>query len=388
MKTWFCGIILFCLLAFAGHAQTNADAAVAAALRNNPLIRAATLETEAKKYAEKNALRLPNPEVNAESPTGEFYAIGVLQSFEFPTVYNRQKKVAQAETALAQLGQRVSENDLRFAVRSLYLETQATEFLAKQWAQRDSLYQLINTAAQRQFSAGEIDLLQKTLVENELGTIHQERLSAEQLLNALRQQLATLTGIGQLGTLTPLSLDSIPPNFVQNITGNPNLAFAQQSVQLANQQLELSKTQVLPNFSAGYLNQGVRGTPLDYRFRVTVGIPLWVGQYRAGRQSAESQAQAAQSRATGELQTLNLELFRAQADWNTGLNQVYYYEREALPRSRSIIATATRMREAGQVDYLTFLRTLDEAFTIQREYVAQLQNANLSRIKLLYLAGQ
>lgn len=375
-------------MAFAANAQTNADAAVAAALRNNPLIRAATLETEAKKYAEKNALRLPNPEVNAESPTGEFYAIGILQSFEFPTVYNRQKKVAQAETALAQVGQRVSENDLRFAVRSLYLETQATEFLARQWVQRDSLYQVINGTAQRQFTAGEIDLLQKTLVENELGKIHQERLSAEQLLNALRQQLSTLTGIGQVGALTPLSLDSIPPSFVQNVTGNPNLAFAQQSAQLANQQLELSKTQGLPNFSAGYLNQGVRGTPLDYRFRVTVGIPLWVGQYRAGRQSAASQAQAAQSRAAGELQTLNLELFRAQADWTTGLNQVRYYEREALPRGRTIIATATRMREAGQVDYLNFLRTLDEAFTIQREYVAQLQNANLSRIKLLYIAGQ
>ena len=375
-------------MAFAANAQTNADAAVAAALRNNPLIRAATLETEAKKYAEKNALRLPNPEVNAESPTGEFYAIGILQSFEFPTVYNRQKKVAQAETALAQVGQRVSENDLRFAVRSLYLETQATEFLARQWVQRDSLYQVINGTAQRQFTAGEIDLLQKTLVENELGKIHQERLSAEQLLNALRQQLSTLTGIGQVGALTPLSLDSIPPSFVQNVTGNPNLAFAQQSAQLANQQLELSKTQGLPNFSAGYLNQGVRGTPLDYRFRVTVGIPLWVGPYRAGRQSAASQAQAAQSRAAGELQTLNLELFRAQADWTTGLNQVRYYEREALPRGRTIIATATRMREAGQVDYLNFLRTLDEAFTIQREYVAQLQNANLSRIKLLYLAGQ
>ena len=66
-------------MVFAGHAQTSSDAAVAAALRSNPLIKAATLETEAKKYAEKNALRLPNPEVNAESPTGEFYAIGILQ---------------------------------------------------------------------------------------------------------------------------------------------------------------------------------------------------------------------------------------------------------------------------------------------------------------------
>lgn len=83
-------------------------------------------------YGEKAAFNLPNPEVKAESPTGEFYAVGVLQWFDFPAVYVRQKQVAKAETALAQAGQRVSENELRYTIRSLYLETQIAEYQARQ----------------------------------------------------------------------------------------------------------------------------------------------------------------------------------------------------------------------------------------------------------------
>jgi GAF domain-containing protein len=81
-------------------------------------------------------------------------------------------------------------------------------------------------------------------------------------------------------------------------------------------------------------------------------------------------------------------LIRTQTEAATALTQARYYERNALPRSRTLIATALRMREAGQVDYLTFLRTLDQAFAIQREYTAQIQSFETARIKLLYLIGQ
>jgi len=387
MKTWM-NIVLLSLIASGLFAQTTPDAVISAALRNHPSVKAATFEVQAKKYAEKAALKLPNPEINAESPTGEFYAVGVLQSFEFPTVYARQKQVAQAETALAQSGQRVSENDLRYMVRSLYLELQVAEHLVRQWVSRDSLYTAVAAAAARQFSGGEIDLLQKILAENEAGQVHQERLAAERSAIALRKQLSKLSGLDDLGSLLPLSLDSLGAGTVANIASNPSVAFEQQSLLVAEKQVGLAKSLDLPSFSMGYLNQGARGTPLDYRFRVSVGIPLWTGQYRAGRQNAESQAQAAQSRVEGQQQAVELELIRTQTDAATALNQARYYERNALPRSRTLINTALRMREAGQVDYVTFLRTLDQAFAIQSEYTVQVQSFETARIKLLYLVGQ
>ena len=381
-------ILIFSLSASQIWAQTTSEQVVQAALRNHPLNRVAAFDVQAKKYAEKAALNLPNPEINAESPTGEFYAVGVLQSFEFPTVYTRQKRVAKAETALAQTGQAVNENELRYTLRTLYLEAQVAEYQARQWAERDSLYtQLAGTAA-RQFTGGEIDFLQKTLVENDAGTVHQEHLAAEQNVYLFRQQLLTLTGLADLGVLSPLVADTLGlfgQTLQGTLTGNPSVAYEQQTAKVAEQRINLAKSRALPNFSLGYLNQGIRSTPIDYRFRASIGIPLWAGQYRAGVKSAEAESQAAIARAEAQSQSIALERERAQREAATKLGLLHYYEREALPRSQVLISTALRLREAGQSDYLTFLRTLDGAYAIKREYATQVQAFETARMRLLYL---
>jgi len=387
MKLWV-KICILSMLARTATAQTSVEAVVDAVFKNHPLLQAASFSTQAKKYAEKSALNLPNPEVNIESPTGEFYAVGILQSFDFPTVYARKKQVAQAETALAQVGQKVNENDLRYAVRQLYLNAQASAYQAVQWGVRDSLYHSIITAAARQFAAGEINFLQKTLVENEAAKVHQERLAAELKAAAARNQLILLSGLTDLGTLAPLLADTLGLKFSSASTDNPNVAYEQQAVQVAERQLSLAKSQALPNFSLGYLNQGARGTPLDYRFRAAVGIPLWTGQYQGGRRSAETEAKAAQSRVDAQTQSVSLEFANISTDALTALDNIRYHEREALQRSRLLITTASRLREAGEVNYVDFLRTLDEAFSITREYALQLQAFESARIKMLYFSGK
>ncbi|MBK6997203.1 MAG: TolC family protein [Lewinellaceae bacterium] len=379
------------LICFANTARgqnvTTPEAAVSAALQNHPSNKASVYAVKAKKYEEKAAFNLPNPEINAESPTGEFYAIGVLQSFDFPTVYIRQKSVAKAETRLAQAGQRVTENDLRYTVRTLYLEAQVAEYQSRQWSLRDSLYGAIGIAAARQFAAGEIDFLQKTMAENGAGRVHQERLAAEQKLNVLRQQLASYTGLSNLGTILPLGVDSAGLTALPGISENPSVSYDQQAAQLAEKQINLAKSRALPNFSLGYLNQGPRSTPIDYRFRASIGIPLWAGHYLAGANAAKAESQAAAARVEVQGQAIAFEQARAQSDAATALANVHYYERDALPRSRALIAAATRMRDAGQVDYVTFLRTLDEAYEIQQAYVDQIQALNVAQLRLRYLSG-
>ena len=63
-------ICIFGLIAQSAMAQITPDAAVQAAIQNHPLGKAAAFDVQARKYGEKAALNLPNPEVNAESPTG------------------------------------------------------------------------------------------------------------------------------------------------------------------------------------------------------------------------------------------------------------------------------------------------------------------------------
>lgn len=376
------------LLGWSASAQLSPDAAIAAARQNHPLMQAATFELQALQLAERASLNLPKPEVTLESPTGEFYALGFMQSFEFPTVYTRQKQVAKAQTALAETGRQLSENELRYTVRVLYLNAQVADEQARQWAQQDSLYQAIYAAASRQFAVGEIDFLQKTRAENEAGQVHLQRLAAAQRALLARQQLMQYTGLSEINGLFPLYPDSgfigVPPIAYTN----PQLAYSQQEVQLAQKQISLAQSQALPNFSIGYMNQGPQNTPLDYRIRASVGIPLWVGQYRATQQAAESQAQAAQSRAESQRQALDMQLQQAYAEAQISWEAVRYAQTEALPRSYTLIQTASRMREAGQIDYITFMRTLEEAYLIQRQYTEQLNALNLSQVQLRYLRGE
>ncbi len=383
-------ILIFFLLASnaIGQNTLTPEAAVRAALQNHPAARAAAYDVQAKRYGEKAALNLPNPEVNAESPSGEFYTIGVSQSFDFPTVYARQKQVAKAETALAQASQRISENDLRYAVRSLYLEAQVGDYQNRQWAERDSLYQLVAAAAVRQFAAGEIDFLQKTMAESEAGNIRSEHLAAEVKAMQLRRALAQWTGDTLGLRLMPLLPDDATFVLKNNPATSPSVAYEQQAAQVTERQISLAKSRALPNFSLGYMNQGPRSTPLDYRFRASVGVPLWAGQYRAGRQAAEAASQAASSRAEAQQWAVKMELDRLRTEAVTALARVQYHEREALPRSRALIAAAARMRESGQMDYVAFLRTLDEAYAVQREYGEQVQALNAARLRMQYLVGE
>jgi outer membrane protein, heavy metal efflux system len=361
------------------------EQAVQAALQNHPQMRAAAQNTEAKRLGERAARALPNPEVNAESPTGEFYAIGVLQSFDFPTVYKNRKKVAQAETDLARAGQKLTENELRYAVRLQFLEWQAAEMEAGIARRRDSIFQQINQSATRQFAAGEIDFLQKTLVENEAGTARQYLLAAQRTAENQGVQLRLWTGLTQLDKPEPLPSAALP---LSGDTENPGVLYEKQAAKVAQQQVTLARSQTLPNFSLGYLNHGLRTTPIDYRFRATVGVPLWLGQQRSLRQSAEAAARAAESRVAASAQNIAIENTALRTEWENARTQIEYFEAEGLPRSRSLIETAVRLRSAGQLDYPALLRTINTALDIETEYTQQIKTLNAAQIRMQFLAGQ
>jgi outer membrane protein TolC len=366
---------------------TTSDDAVQAALTNHPLVKAAAYTVQAKKYSEKTALNLPNPDLITESPTGEFYAIGVSQSFEFPTVYKHQKQVAKAETALAEANQRISENDLRYTVRQLYLDAQLAIFEQTLSAQNDSIFQLLANTAKRQFDAGDIDFLEKTRVEQAAGKVHQANISAAQHTAALKNQLATWTALTNLSNFTPLQPDTLVLNAAPTEKENPQVTYAAQAATVAERQTALAKSKGLPTFTIGYLNQGPRNTPIPYRLRAGIGVPLWYGQYNNAQKSAENEVNAAQNRLEAAVRTVALERAQLESEMAIALAQIRYYEKEALPGNAVVATTALRMREAGQMDYSAYLRVLDDVYQVKKAYAEQVYAFNTGLIKLRYLAG-
>ena len=156
---------------------------------------------------------------------------------------------------------------------------------------------------------------------------------------------------------------------------------------MAERQTALAKSKGLPTFTIGYLNQGPRNTPVPYRLRGGIGVPLWYGQYNNGQKSAENEVKAAQNRLEAAVRTVALERAQLESEMAIALAQIRYYEKEALPGSTVVATTALRMREAGQMDYAAYLRVLDEVYQVKKAYAEQVYAYNMGLIKLRYLAG-
>jgi outer membrane protein, heavy metal efflux system len=375
--------------AFAQQTMSEAEV-VDRALKNSGTLQAAELKMKQSKYREKTAFNLPNPDVIAESPTGTFYAVGVLQSLEFPSVYFRQHRVNKELTELSKHDKEISRQQLISYIRSLYLNLQVTEAEYNQLRVQDSLYAKMSQSADRQFEAGTIDYLAKKFTETQAAEIHNQLIEKQGDYETLLNQLKTFTGFN--GPIKPAALTVLETHVgvfdSAMIESNPSIKYYEQLQQVNKQSLSLERNKALPGIVVGYLNQGERNTETNYRFRVGVTVPLWFWQYSGNIKSAKTAVAVAASEAKAQEQALTADLHQAIGNVKKFRQSLEYYQLQGIDQADEIIDTARRLFESGQTDYIAFLRNVNDAYAIKTRYLETLKNYNQSVITLNYLTGK
>ncbi|NID13559.1 TolC family protein [Fibrella aestuarina] len=360
-------------------------------LANSPAIRAVDLSIRQSDQLLKGAYSIPNLDVFTDSPSGEFYTIGVNQSFQLPTVYKRQYNLQKGQTGLAQAEKRITQNDIRFRVRNLYLALQYAEALRQQYQLQDSVYNQLRVTAGRQFVAGQIDYLAKAFAESQAGEVRNQLAQATADVQTIVRQLGRLAGRNELIRVDSLvrsqavfalgNVDSVA------VGQNPALAFLRQTELISEQQIGLERARSLPGIMVGYYNQSSRETPTQLRFRFGLTLPVWFGQYRSRTVAAQTGLQLARQRTSAQVQTLSVDLQQAQGDFEKFRASLDYYETTGLRQSDDLINTARRLFGAGQNDYVSFLRTINDAYAIRLRYLDALRSHNQSLLTINYLTG-
>ncbi len=360
-------------------------------LSNSAAIRAADLTIRQSGQLLKGAYTIPNLDVFTDSPSGEFYTVGVNQSFQLPVVYKRQYQLQNQQIGLAQTEKRIAEIDIRFRVRTLYLALQYAEALGQQYQFQDSVYNQLQLIAGRQFTAGQIDYLSKTFAESQAGEVRNQLRQARADVQTISQQLQRL--FGRPEPIQTATLGRNLPSFALTepdsaaFGQNPSLAFFRQTEVISQQQIGLERARSLPGIMVGYYNQSSRETPTQLRFRFGLTLPVWFGQYRSRTAAAQTGLQLARQRTTAQVQTLSVDLQQAQGDFNKYRQSLDYYETTGLRQSDDIINTARRLFQSGQNDYVSFLRTINDAYAIRQRYLDALRNYNQSLLTINYLTG-
>lgn len=387
--------ILTGLVSFTATAQqllTESDA-ISKALANNKNIQAASLQVKQQQQLLKSAINLPNPEFFWESPTGNFYTGSITQSIEFPTVYSNQYRLQKQQIGVAQIEKQLTLAELKYRVKVLYLDAQFADSLVKQLYIQDTLYEKIKLSAIRQFNAGQIDYLQQTFAETQYGEIHNLYLQSITRATALKAQLQWITGVKDAIAVAPLMITATEPQitFIPDSTAllsNPTVQLLQQQQAVARQNIALQKSKALPGLAFGYFNQGERDTKWYNRFRFGITIPLWFGQYKGNINAAKTEQQVIQSKQEGLQQDLSAQAINANSEMQANWQSVQYYLQTGLRKAQEVITTSQRFFGSGEIDYISFMRNSNDAYSIYQKYLEAVRNYNLSVINYQYLMGQ
>ncbi len=363
--------------------------ALDAAVQHHPAAVSAGLQARQQRQLLPAATALPDPVVTAESPTGDFYTVGVAQSFALPVAYRRQKALQQAHVERAESAVATTQQQVKYQTALAYNDLQYRIALVAQLRSQDSLLQNIAAAAALMFEQGRTDAVASQFARLQAASLRMQLHQAEQDALIAESQLQALTGITNHIAPEPMDRVAMPP-VVQDSAAwnhNPALQTLRQEALVAERQVAVEKSRGLPQLTLGYLNQGARSSPVGNRFNAGISIPLWRKRYNAGTEAAQTGAEVARQNLGAESLALDAAWRRASGEAEKSRRALEDYEQNVLPAARSIGDASRRLFEGGLTDLVSYLRNRKDVTEAELGYWELLRAYQAAGIELKYLSG-
>ena len=181
---------------------------------------------------------------------------------------------------------------------------------------------------------------------------------------------------------------------------NPELQVLRSQILVAQKEIKVEKSKLLPDFSIGYFNQSLVGTHevdgtskyygVGKRFQgveAGISIPIFSKPQKARIRAAEIN----QQRREAEVQAFSFGLSQRGSLLLSELRrlaiQIDYYRKTALPQAELLIRTSQRAFEVGELDYYQLSQSLNNANNVRRQYIDIINQYNQTAIELELITG-
>lgn len=406
-------VLLLSLVGFTANAQTKdlsgVDEAISIALQNNQSIKASDLEIEASKVLKKTAGELPKLDFNAQ--LGQYNSTKFDQSFQvtqtipFPSLFGAKKQLINAEIKGKEIQKSLSVLELKNQVRTYYYQILYLQHNQKQLQQLDSLYGDFIGIAKLRYKTGDTKKVDISTAEAKKGEINLLLKQNEVLLNNAVASLKTLMNakedfiIVENGIFQPLQISNLLDN--DAVANHPAIQSLYQDAVIAEKTKKVERSQGLPDFTIGYTNQSLigfqtvngaekyfnSGNRFNY-VNIGVAIPITYGATKARIKSLDFQKQAAEANAQQQQKALATQMQNALQQYQQDMHQFNYFQQEALPNAKEIVAAAQLGYKTGDISYVEYLFALQTTTDIQLNYLKSIQQVNQSVINIYSLINK
>lgn len=375
-------ILTATLVAMSAAAQSPIESILQSVANNNNDIKATQQDVAAAQteLSAENCLENPTFEFEylwgeKQVPGGNKYAFGIMQGFDFPTVYGQRRNLINAQVALGNAEMRYVRQNTLLDARNLCIEI---VYLNKQ----------IRIVREREKIAQALVDMYKTRLENgdanqlELNKVEIDRLSQSSRLKILVSQrnaaVANLVACNG-GIALPLDATTLAqypiismPGSLADVTAqwqesDASMQMIRNQQQVAESFSSVSKQGWIPRFEVGY-KQAYEVGDMFYGLAVGVSLPLFktnneVKTAKARALSLSFQADASKAEIAAEVS----QLYNEAVALNAALED---YQLLTQQDNRSLL---TKALESGHISLLEYMSD-----------IAQLNEAEESRLLLEY----
>lgn len=390
-------IVLFLTstLAFSQEKNNNQlDSLIAKAHQNNKAIKATQLQVEKYNANIKSAYSFDKTNVyysydqnNLAINNQPLNVFGIQQRFLFPTVYGAQKKLYTAEYEKEKAAFEIVKNDLSNVVAQTYNQIVYYQHQEKLYTYLDSLYQNFSKASDRRFELGETNYLEKITAQSKfrqirtkLAQIDKDKKSSYEILKSLLQSKAEVQV--SANKLTKIQSE-------KSATENLYSSYYESISKINQTNQKLQKQQYLPDINLEYfqgnnsgLSKGLNG------FQLGVSVPILFGGTKSKIKVAQLESQSWEERKQNEMTRINQHLLQKKEEALKYDEAIKYYTEYGEKLAKEIIKVANMSYKHGEIDFFQYITSLENATTIQVDYLESVYNYNKIQYDLQFLSIQ
>lgn len=313
---------------------------------------------------------------------------GINQNFRLPGFYEDQRTLNQQKVALETQQLKLEEYQVRLGVAKAYQGILYWQAVKSNYQYLDSLYLQISNAASRRFETGETNYLEKITTE----TKHKEMvLQIQQCNDHIEAGYRVLNQWFQTDQEFEIESTPLIPLVVQEKTWNnhPKLQWYAAAQEVHAAQLKVEQNQSKPQFQVEYF-LGTNTAPnarIYNGFQVGMGIPLWRKSLKARVQAAETSQSIVEQQFRNEAFKLKERHKQLLAQLRSFERALQFYEQEGQILAQEMIKTAGRAYQTGEIDFLQYLFTLENANRMDQNYLDHLIQYNWTVLDLNYLVN-
>jgi heavy metal efflux system protein len=398
-------LLLFLFIGSAWNATAQKTITLPEALKiaidSNQTAKIERLKTQYQKELIGTSAAVPRTTIASEF--GQFNSsyndtrFGISQSFEFPTVYSRQKSVLTNEWKTAAALTSLQELSLKKEVTHTFYALITLKEKEKLLQKSDSLLTEFLNKATLRLKKGESNVLEKATATLQLGQLQQQLKQVRQEQVVLQSSLQLLLNTEEELLPTSISIKMETEVLLKTSieTSHPQLATLEAQQQTAAAQTKLEKAKRLPMLTMGYYNTSITGMGADdvlynsstrfHSAQVGIDIPLFGGAQNARIKAAKVQEDYWKEERSRSEKSLHHQLQLAEQNMLQSRAQVAYFETEGLPNALLIEKTANQQFYAGDINYLDWVVLTHQVITARNNYIDSVYHYNESVIALHYL---